>query len=329
MINLVAWQLQNIGKPSRVIPTLISVQQQVGKSLFLDILSAIFGPSGRMAATTDQVLGRFNDIIRGAVYVRMEEVLFSGDKRSADLLKNLSTQTIVSIEGKNLPIVQCPVGVNIWIASNHENAAHIEEADDRYWVLKVSPHRHGDHEYFAELVREMEDGGIAAFADYVLNLDVSAFTPWRDVPKKNAAKQAMIRASINPYDARKWLEASAQAGRLLGLFSAPHGQEGSWHYSDNSSGGGCVWNAGDCYRLEELMKAYSDWQKSVKSPVAAVPTPVGSLGAVFSTSGFKKARPRLNGEKTRLFKLPSTEDCLLKLGIAPEAENDEGIELIN
>ena len=45
MLNLIGWQLQNIGKPSRIIVMLVSVnQQQVGKGVLLEhILLPIFG----------------------------------------------------------------------------------------------------------------------------------------------------------------------------------------------------------------------------------------------------------------------------------------------
>jgi hypothetical protein len=46
----------------------------------------------------------------------------------------------------------------LWIASNHEIAAFIEESDARYWALDVSEHRIGDHQYFAALIAEIENG---------------------------------------------------------------------------------------------------------------------------------------------------------------------------
>jgi hypothetical protein len=59
------------------------------------------------------VLGRFNDAIRGCAYVFLDEVLFAGARKAADALKSLSTATEIGIETKRLPIVKCPVGVNL------------------------------------------------------------------------------------------------------------------------------------------------------------------------------------------------------------------------
>ena len=49
-------------------------------------------------------------------------------------------------------------------------------------------------------MHEIEGGGVEAFAHYLQSLDVSGFVPWRDVPRDNDAKRAMIELSINPYE---------------------------------------------------------------------------------------------------------------------------------
>jgi hypothetical protein len=82
MLKLMAWQMQNVGKPSRVIVIMKTTEHQAGKGVLLgETLLPIYGPSGFTPATTDQVLGRFNDAIVGRVYVFLDEVMFSGDRR--------------------------------------------------------------------------------------------------------------------------------------------------------------------------------------------------------------------------------------------------------
>ena len=100
MINLLAWQIQNIGKPSRIVVVLHNPKQQAGgKGMLLEeIMLKIYGPSGFSPATVDQVLGRFNDTIRGRAYIFLDEVLFAGDLRAADAVKALSTTTMKGIE---------------------------------------------------------------------------------------------------------------------------------------------------------------------------------------------------------------------------------------
>lgn len=157
----------------------------------------IYGPSGFSPSTTEQILGRFNDAIRGRAFLFLDEVLFAGDLRAANAIKALSTTTLKGIEGKGLPIVECPVAVNLWLASNAEDPVHIEAGDARYWVLRVSQARIGDADYFAALVKEIESGGREAFAHFLFARDVSSFVPKRDVPRNNDERRAMWRCAFS------------------------------------------------------------------------------------------------------------------------------------
>ena len=299
MLKLLAWQIQNIGKPSRIIVVLKSEDHQAGKGVFLgEVVMKIYGPSSFAPATVDQVLGKFNDAIRGRSFIFLDEVLFAGDRKSADALKRLSTTDRYGIETKNLPVVQCPVAVNLWLASNHTNAAYIEEHDARYWALNVSVHRVGDNAYFAELMHEIENGGREAFAHYLLNMDVSSFVPSRDVPKDNAVKREMIQLSVNPYDARKWIEDCCETGCLLGR-------------KDPDTLQWVPWVTGEKLPFYVLHSAYVEWQKTVKSRVAPEPTPSNALGKVLTEAGF--GSHRISAGMLRV--LPDPAKCLRHLYI--------------
>jgi len=302
MVNLLAWQIQNIGQPSRIAVVLKSKDQQAGKGILLEnVMAKIYGPSGFIPATMDQIIGRFNDGLRGCAFVFLDEVLFCGDRKAADAIKGLVTRTEMGIETKGLPIIKHPVAVNLWLATNHDNAAHIEESDQRYWVLNVAAHRVGDYAYFAALDKEInESGGREAFAHHLLNLDVSKFTPWRDIKKDNAAKRDMIREAINPYDARKWLEACCHSEEVIGL--------------KNPDGGGWMpWVEGERHSFGTLSAAYSEWQKTVKSRVGADPTKSGGLGELLGKAGIEDAPRTRKGNMKRSRVLPSTEVCHAKL----------------
>jgi Family of unknown function (DUF5906) len=290
-----AWQLQNIGKPSRIVVVLKSKIHQAGKGIILlDVVAKIFGPSGFVPSTMDQVLGRFNDAIRGCSFIFLDEVLFAGDRRAADAVKSLSTCSETGIETKGLPIVKCPIAVNLWLASNHDNAAHIEEHDARYWVLNVSEYRVGDAAYFATLAKEIENGGREAFAHYLLSLDVSNFVPWRDIKKETEAKRDMIRESVNPFDARKWIEDCCKTERLIGR----KGDDDEWAPI-----------AGREYPFAALVRAYVEWQRLIRAPVAPKPTPISNLSQVMAEAGFPGRRT--NSDRFRT--LPPIGTCFANL----------------
>jgi putative DNA primase/helicase len=295
LIQLLAWQMQNIGKPSRIVVALKSRAQQVGKGCLLsDILAVIYGNSGFMTGDLGQIITRFNDTLRGKAFIFLDEALFSGDRKAADTIKSLATATRLAIETKNLPIVQMPCGVNLFLATNHDDAAYVEEADVRYWILEASPNRVGDTEYFRDLYAEIEGGGREAFMHHLLHLDVSSFIPSRDVPLDNAFKEAMIRNSINPFDARKWLEECCRAEMILGY--KPIVESASpWE----------SWQKGQEYPNGIFNTAYTEWQKTVKSPVAAKPTPANKFGELLNKAGLEQ---RVDGERLRT--LPDPKECL-------------------
>jgi hypothetical protein len=216
--------------------------------------------------------------------------VFAGDRRSADALKSLSTAHTMGLETKGLPSFSCPVAVNLWLASNHEGA-HVEEKDARYWIHDVSPHA----AYFAALVDEIESGGAEAFAHYLLTLDVSSFVPARDTERDNEARRAMIRESINPYDARKWLEECCEAAQILGSGRRMEME----------------WKAGEAIAFSTLRAAYVEWQGGVRTRVAPRPTPLNRLGELLGRCGFVEKRVEHERERARV--LPTTGACLAGL----------------
>jgi phage/plasmid-associated DNA primase len=263
-------------------------------TLLEDILLEIYGRAGFKTSDTGQILGRFNDALRGKAFIFLDEALFGGHRDKADAIKSLVTTSVLSIESKNLPIVQFPFGINLYIATNNDDAIHLDEADARYWILEVSPHRKGDTQYFTELYAEINNGGREAFLHYLLNLDVSDFVPKRDIPLNNAAKEAMIRNSINPYDARKWLEECCRAEMILGYRPTVESIS-PWE----------GWQKGQEYPNGIFNTAYTEWQKTVKSPVAAKPTPANKFGELLNKAGLEQ---RVDGKRLRT--LPDPNECL-------------------
>lgn len=301
LLDLNAWQVQNIGRPSRIITALQSVEQQIGKGCYCnDILAPIFGNSGFTTSDIGQIIGRFNDTIRGKAFIFLDECLFAGDRKAADAIKSLATATRIGVESKGVPTVQFPCATNLFLSTNHADAAHIEEADARYWILEVSPHRKGDTHYFEELYAEINGGGLSAFLYYLLNRDVIGFVPQRDVPIDNEAKNKMIRNSINPYDARKWLEECCISRMILGCAPREDYKQAGYKWE--------LWKEGEEYENGIFWTAYSEWQKNVRSPVAPKPTAANNFGALLNTAGLEL---RIHGERRRT--LPDSIKCLKKV----------------
>jgi hypothetical protein len=73
MLDLMAWQMQNVGRPSRIIVILMTEGQQAGKGIvLLEVLLKIYGEAGFIPNSTEQVLGRFNDALVGRVFIFLD-----------------------------------------------------------------------------------------------------------------------------------------------------------------------------------------------------------------------------------------------------------------
>ena len=251
-LNLLAWQLQNIGRPSRIVVALYSERQQSGKGILMEhVILPIFGNAGYMTCDQEHGLGRFNDRLRGCAYLFLDEAAFARDKRLADKIKSLCQAQTLPIETKGLPVTTVPSGLNLYLATNHEAVAHVETADARYWILHVAEHRAGDHAYFAELGHEIDNGGREAFLGLLLDRDVSGFIPQRDVPRNNEALTLAKSHSRNVVDVTRWLEDCLTEGCFLGV-SPEFPAEGDTAEPAWTSGGGTI-NGGS------LHKGYQFW----------------------------------------------------------------------
>jgi len=137
--------------------------------------------------------------------------------------------------------------------------------------------------------------------EYLLKLDVSDFIPSRDVPKNNMAKEIMIHNSINPFDARKWLEECCATGMIIGHKKDENFNQIAYEKSDLPWE---PWKTGKEYENGIFYAAYREWQKSIKSPIAARPTAINKFGELLNSAGFDQ-----RNQGRRLRKLPDPENC--------------------
>ena len=127
----------------------------------------------------------------------------------------------------------------------------------------------------------------------------------RDAPKDNEVKKEMIKNSINPYDARKWLEDCFNTGMILGF--KPLGNKLPYEKSN------IPWEplvTGNEHDNRSLYVAYTEWQKSIKSPIAPKTTASNNFGELLNNVGF--VEPRIQGG-TKWRTLPDSETCKQKL----------------
>jgi len=164
----------------------------------------------------------------------------------------------------------------------------------------VSSHRVGDHEYFAALAHEIDNGGKEAFLAMMLDRDVSAFVPQRDIPRDNALMASVKKHSRSQRDATRWLSECIDAELIIGLHRGVCGTPSPDH--DNWA----PWAINAEFGGQELLEAYrNSWAKNLPVGSYEALTPVNDFWALLSAVGIE---PSKKGNKRRRV-LPDLETC--------------------
>ncbi len=211
LIRILAWEAQNIGKPSRVIKLIKSNNQQTGKGSFFDDFMGqqIYGKSAYITNELQKVVGRFNSHLKGITYVLLDETGFSGNKVSANTLKNLSTTTSIRFEQKGLDIgLPTPVAFNIIALTNHETGAHIEDGDGRYFYIDMKDMQKDSPEILEwNRVNGNENKGVdntyaSAWLYYLLNLPLpKEYRPTQDLIYSDKKEDMILKGEPHSFAA--------------------------------------------------------------------------------------------------------------------------------
>jgi hypothetical protein len=164
--------------PKQALPilVLISEERSTGKSTFVDWLSIIFG--GNMVIINPQDIGSsFNSSYATKNVIAIEESRFDS-VQTTEKLKALATQKTLLVNTKFVAPYNTPFYGKLIITSNDESKfSKVDEAEIRYWVLKVpSLKGKGNHNILEDLTKE-----IPCFLHYLNSQPDIDFTKSRQV----------------------------------------------------------------------------------------------------------------------------------------------------
>jgi hypothetical protein len=178
--------------------------QGTGKGSFFRLLRAIWQHTTLQVSDVAHVIGSFNAAIERNYVVCMDEALFSGDRKALDRLKSMVTEPTVTIEQKYQPRRSISSYHRFFAASNHKHFAQVEADDRRFAFFQVSEARKGDHAYWDNVHKAIDDPTvIAAMVHEMLSLDLSKFNV-RQRPKTEAHMDQRLK-SLSGFD-RYWFE---------------------------------------------------------------------------------------------------------------------------
>lgn len=168
------------GEHLKVATILYSKSQGVGKNLFTDYLSAIFGEHSTVA-TLDQFAGRFNEQYADKSLIVIDELSQKSpsDKGSTlAKLKRFITANKMSYEPKGQTIFTSDNMAHLVFTTNWTGNIQIEDTDRRYNLIECSDKYVGNEAYFNELAKHVMDPAIAResqahFLRYMLDMPIT------------------------------------------------------------------------------------------------------------------------------------------------------------
>lgn len=166
--------------------------QGVGKNLFFETYKDIFGRYG-LVIGQDQLDDKFNDWASHKMFVVADEVVTRAELyQTKNKLKAMITGNTIQINPKGLASHSEKNCMNFVFLSNEDMPLVLEKDDRRYFVIHT-PEKLTPAEY-QEVGDEINNGGVEALFQYLLEVDLSGFTP-HSPPILTNAKQDLINVS--------------------------------------------------------------------------------------------------------------------------------------
>lgn len=195
LLDWMAYPLQNPGaKMSSAV--IMHGPQGTGKSTVFQTLAKIYGDYSTVLNQRG-LEDKFNsDWSDSKLFILAEEVVTRAEMwHIKNELKELVTGEWIRINPKNVAAYRQRNQVNIAYLSNENQPLPLDNDDRRHLVIYTPPAL--SESFYDEINRELDNGGIAAFYDFLMRRDLSAFHPKKRPPMTEAKKKliALSQAS--------------------------------------------------------------------------------------------------------------------------------------
>lgn len=163
LLDWIAWNLQNEGNKPNWAIMLYSESKGTGKSTIAKVLTALFGQENTALANGIKPLTQqFAADVLDRKLIVAEEVHISSHSADGNALKDLITNSVVSVERKYQPIVTIPQTSCFLFMTNHK-PLWLEGGERRYYIIDM------DHEGHAQGARNDEFVALAGKVNEQVN----------------------------------------------------------------------------------------------------------------------------------------------------------------
>ncbi|GEO81955.1 primase-helicase family protein [Pararhodospirillum oryzae] len=205
---VVGWFAQMVQDPMTKPGTALVLRggMGAGKTIVGEVIGSLFPHHYRLVDSPRYVTGQFNAHMADCLFLQVDEGVWAGDKTAEGRIKGLITSSHQMVEQKGVEPVTLPNLVRLLITSNEGWVVPAGKEERRFCVLDMADHAKGNHEYFGEMLSQLENGGRGALLKHLLDYDYSQIN-LRQPPRTVALDDQKIRSM--PSIERWWM------GRLV------------------------------------------------------------------------------------------------------------------
>lgn len=170
------WMADAVQNPRDIKGTAIILRgvEGCGKGAFADTFGKLFGKHYVHFISSERVTDRFNALLNGNIVVYADEVLWPGDRRAANILKGLVSESRITIESKGVDSIEVDNLNRVIIASNEKWIVPAGPQSRRWLVLNVNPSVAKNRPYFNALFDEIKNGGLGAILHMLMNRKITS-----------------------------------------------------------------------------------------------------------------------------------------------------------
>ena len=247
---LLDWMADSIQDFRNVKGTCVVLQgiEGCGKGIWADNFGMLFGKHYTHIVDAERLTSRFNSFMADSILIFADEVLFPGDRKSANVLKGLISERVITREAKGVDSVDVDNLNRVIIASNEDWIIPAGPQSRRYLVLHINPDLACNKSYFDALAKEMDNGGRGALLHFLINRRITSNLRTAPVTKALIEQRKM---SSRHDTLMQWIIEIMEKGGFESVdSSAMVGETGEWPSSLNKY---------------EVFNEYRSWAKDTRA----------------------------------------------------------------
>ena len=173
---VLGWFAQIVQHPDKKLGTSLAVRgkQGTGKTLLGEVMGRLYRPHYVLVDKPHYVVGQFNAHMSSCILLHADEAFFAGNPANVGMLRGLVTSDVLRVEHKGKDSVELPNYLRLYASSNNSWVVPAGFEERRFAALDVGDGRMQDRVWFAEMLRELEDGGYAALLHDLMNFDLTS-----------------------------------------------------------------------------------------------------------------------------------------------------------